>query len=372
MTEALGGTYRFPVRRGLFGAYAVPSKHLRSDIQGLRAVAVLAVLLSHIWPDAIPGGFIGVDVFFVISGYLITGLLYRELQQTGRIALLQFYLRRMKRLLPAATLVLVVVGILTIWLLPPLRWEDTAIEILASAFYVENWRLAWLAVDYFGAEDAASPVQHYWSLSIEEQFYIVWPLMMITAGAILRRFVDLRTAVMLPLLLIVTMSFSASVLLTEARPEEAYFLTHTRIWQLALGGVLAVTVLPDLSLRTREAMRMLGLAAIVIAVFCVFRRNGFSGIRRSPSDRWLRSCDCRRDRQRSRRHGEAPRGAARAISRRYFLLRLSVALADRGLYRALCAERHRILAGLDAHCSDNCDFSPLKEVRRRSGPIFQN
>lgn len=277
MAEALGKTYRYSAQRSILEAQTIPAKHFRSDIQGLRAVAVLAVLLSHIWPSAIPGGFVGVDVFFVISGYLITGLLFRELQQTGRIALLQFYVRRMKRLLPAATLVLVVVAILSIGLLLPSRWEETAIEIAASAFYLENWRLAWLAVDYFGAENAASPVQHYWSLSIEEQFYIVWPLMMMATGAALSRFAGLRTAVMIPLLLIVAMSFSASVHLTEASPDEAYFLTHTRIWQLGLGGILAIAVLPEFSRLAREAMRMIGLAAIVLAAFAFSGETAFPG-----------------------------------------------------------------------------------------------
>jgi peptidoglycan/LPS O-acetylase OafA/YrhL len=247
MAEIFWGTHQHSAQRVIRQSQTIPTKHVRSDIQGLRAIAVLAVLLSHIWPSLIPGGFVGVDVFFVISDYLITGSLFHELQRTGHIALSQFYVRRMKRLLPAATLVLIVVSILTICLLPPSRWEETAVEILASAFYLENWRLAWLGVDYLGAENTASPVQHFWSLSIEEQFYIFWPLVMIAAGVAARRFVDLRTALAIPLLLIVTMSFSASVLLTETRPEAAYFLTYTRIWQLGLGGVLAIAVLPDFS-----------------------------------------------------------------------------------------------------------------------------
>jgi peptidoglycan/LPS O-acetylase OafA/YrhL len=277
MAEIFWGTRRYPAPRSILEGHAVPATGFRPDIQGLRAVAVLAVLLSHVWPKAIPGGFVGVDVFFVISGYLITGLLFRELQRTGRIALSAFYIRRMKRLLPAATLVLVVVAILTICLLPPSRWEETIIEVLASAFYLENWRLAWLATDYFGADNAVSPVRHFWSLSIEEQFYIFWPLVMIAAGAVARRFTDLRTAVMVPLLLLVAVSFGASVVLTETRPEAAYYLTYTRIWQLGLGAALALVVLPDFSLRVREAMRTAGLAAIVLAVFAFSGGMAFPG-----------------------------------------------------------------------------------------------
>jgi len=159
-----------------------PSRSYRPEIQGLRALAVILVVLFHIWPSWISGGYVGVDVFFVISGYLITGLLVREAKATGSISILSFYNRRIWRLIPAATLVLLVVALLTPVFLPRAQWEDTAIGVVASAFYIENWRLAWLATDYLGAEAAPSPVQHYWSLSIEEQFYIFWPLIMIAGG----------------------------------------------------------------------------------------------------------------------------------------------------------------------------------------------
>ena len=142
------------------------------------------VLLFHVWPSAMPGGYVGVDVFFVISGYLIVGSLVREAEREGRISLLNFYRRRVRRLLPAASLVLACVFAATFLLLPPPRWSDTLLQVAASALYVENWYLSWSAVDYLAAENAASPVQHYWSLSIEEQFYIVWPLLMVLATGI--------------------------------------------------------------------------------------------------------------------------------------------------------------------------------------------
>jgi peptidoglycan/LPS O-acetylase OafA/YrhL len=277
MADISWGGHSFTAERSISEAQAAPASQLRSDIQGLRAIAVLAVLLSHIWPKLIPGGFVGVDVFFVISGYLITRSLFSELQHTGRIALWPFYVRRMKRLLPAATVVLLVVAVLSLWLLPPSLWEDTATEILASAFYLENWRLAWLAVDYLSAEKTGSPVQHFWSLSIEEQFYLFWPLMMIAAGLAARRPLDLRIAVAMPLLLVVAMSFGASVVLTETQPDTAYFLTHTRIWQLGLGGLLAIAVLPEFSSKVREAMRTAGLAAILLAAFAYSTETVFPG-----------------------------------------------------------------------------------------------
>ncbi|TIU38108.1 MAG: acyltransferase, partial [Mesorhizobium sp.] len=160
---------------------------LRPEIQGLRGIAVALVVVFHIWPAVLPGGYVGVDVFFVISGYLITGLLARMALRDGRISLMAFYSRRVRRLLPTAILALLATLAGTLVFLSMARWEETAIQVAASALYVQNWRLAWQAVDYLGAEEAASPVQHYWSLSIEEQFYIVWPLLMVAGLWLARR-----------------------------------------------------------------------------------------------------------------------------------------------------------------------------------------
>lgn len=248
----------------------------RAEIQGLRALAVASVVLFHIWPNAVPGGYVGVDVFFVISGYLITGLLFEELNSTGKISLSQFYARRIRRLLPAATLVLLAIA-LAMPLLPKSRWEDTALEIAASALYVENWRLAWLAIDYLGAENVASPVQHYWSLSIEEQFYAVWPIVMIAGAAAFAAFASLRTSLLVPLAAIALTSLASSLVLTALDQQEAYFVTHTRVWELALGGLLSLVVLPVLSPIARELMRLIGLAAIVVACFAFTRETPFPG-----------------------------------------------------------------------------------------------
>lgn len=248
----------------------------KAEIQGLRAIAVGSVLLFHIWPSLIPGGYVGVDVFFVISGYLITGLLFREAQATGSISLLAFYARRVRRLLPAATAVLVAVAIF-LPLLPRARWQETIHEIVASALYVENWQLARLAVDYLGGENAPSPLQHYWSLSIEEQFYIAWPLIMLGVLAMARRTTDIRRAFFLVLLAIFSASLVASIVLTASDPVTAYFVTHTRVWELTLGGLLALVVLPPLSSAVREAMRVLGLAGIGIACVAFSTDTRFPG-----------------------------------------------------------------------------------------------
>lgn len=240
-----------------------PSVDFRPEIQGLRALAVGLVLAFHLWPQVLPGGYVGVDVFFVISGFLITRLLYREIDATGRIGIVRFYARRSSRLIPAATLVLMVVLVATLLFRPPSLREDTAWEVLFSALYVENWHLAWLSVDYLDAENAASPVQHYWSLSIEEQFYLVWPAVMMLAA----RFLPLwnkRLKLLLATGAITALSFACALYFSTIEPASAYFMTHTRMWELGVGAMLAFAparlALPRIG---AEALRIVGLCAII-------------------------------------------------------------------------------------------------------------
>ena len=249
----------------------------RPEIQGLRALAVVSVVLFHIWPNVIPGGFVGVDVFFVISGYLITSVLFREVQERGEISLLNFYERRIRRIVPAATLVLLVIAV-SVPLLPEVRWEETAQGIIAAALYFENWHLSQLAVDYLGAENLPSPVQHYWSLSIEEQFYIVWPVLMMAASLFSRKWpAHRRVALIFPLAMVVLASFIASIMLTTSEPEFAYFATHTRIWELGLGALLALIALPKFSAWPAEILRVVGIAAIAYAGFEFSVKTVFPG-----------------------------------------------------------------------------------------------
>ncbi len=216
---------------------------IRYEIQGLRAVAVIGVLLFHLWPLRLPGGYVGVDVFFVVSGFLITDHLVREFERRGTVSLPAFWARRVRRLLPASLLVLAVTAV-AVWLWVPLtRWAQFGAEIIASAFYVQNWALAAQSVDYMALSNVKSPVQHFWTLSVEEQFYLVWPVLLLAgwgAARLLRRR-PLRgiTAIIAAA---TAASFAASILLTWSSPDVAYFSTFTRGWEFGVGALLALSL----------------------------------------------------------------------------------------------------------------------------------
>lgn len=157
---------------------------LRLDIEGMRTIAVGSVLVGHAGVSWFAGGFVGVDVFFVLSGFLITGLLAREVSSTGRVRIGNFWARRMKRLLPASATVLLFSAVVTYVYLPITQRQDFGGDIKSAALYVVNWRLASRGVDYLAEDIGQSPVQHYWSLAVEEQFYLVWPLLMLAIGVV--------------------------------------------------------------------------------------------------------------------------------------------------------------------------------------------
>ena len=215
---------------------AVPARTgFRPDIQALRAVAVLAVVVNHLWPEWLHGGYVGVDVFFVISGFLISSHLDREITKTGGVRLGRFYARRIRRLLPAAFVVLGFSLVAAYFLLPYPRWEATAQEAFASALYWENWLLAANSVDYSAANEAASLVQHYWSLSVEEQFYLVWPLLLLVLFKVRR-----RSAQVVGIAVVGAASLGYSIYFTQVSPNEAYFVTPVRVWEFALGALVAL------------------------------------------------------------------------------------------------------------------------------------
>lgn len=215
---------------------------LRPEIQALRAAAVLLVVLYHLWPQVLTGGYVGVDVFFVISGFLITGHLLREVERTGRVRLAEFWARRARRLLPASFLVLLATaGAVFIWI-PQIFWIQFLRETVASALYVENWVLASDSVNYLATSNVASAAQHYWSLSVEEQFYAIWPLLIVVAMWLGRRASAQRKRIITGAVLgvVVLASFACSVIVTAGMPAAAYFVTPTRAWEFGCGGLLAL------------------------------------------------------------------------------------------------------------------------------------
>src|SRR5262249_46687596 len=215
-----------------------PRTGFRPDIEGLRAIAILLVVLYHAGLTGLTGGYVGVDVFFVISGFLITSQLYDELAGTGRISIPRFYARRAIRLLPAATLV-IAATVLASWLwLPPTRFREVAYDGLAATGYAINYRLALQGTDYLAAARAPSPLQHFWSLAVEEQFYLVWPLLLILVSLWAAHRV--RRNAILALFLVTLTSFAVGLWQTNAAAPWAYFGAPARIWELGVGALLAL------------------------------------------------------------------------------------------------------------------------------------
>lgn len=245
----------------------------------MRAIAVLLVLLGHAGVPYLSGGFVGVDVFFVISGFLITGLLLEELDTRGRLSLANFYARRAKRLLPAAATVLVASLVLTYLFLPRGRWSATAWDVIASACYAMNWRMAGQSLDYVAVDDAPSIAQHFWSLAVEEQFYLVWPLLLLVLGWVARRRGRGRRGLhLLGLALIAVPSFGWALSVSPTDPS-AYYVTTTRMWELALGGIVAVTA-TRLGRSPRPVAAPLawaGLVAVGASAALIHTEAGFPG-----------------------------------------------------------------------------------------------
>ncbi|GAA1142982.1 acyltransferase family protein [Nesterenkonia lutea] len=236
------------------GIRANRSGRFQPEIQGLRALAVLLVVMYHFWPDHLSGGYIGVDVFFVISGYLITAHLFKEANRTGRIRLGQFWARRIRRLLPLSLLVLGLTAVAAVMVLPSTEWQGTRRQVMASALYVQNWILAGDAIDYSKADEQATAVQHFWSLSVEEQFYVLWPVLLAVAlaaalsahrrrgriGASVEPRVRVRAIFLWVIGVLGVASLGFSIYYTANSAAQAYFVTPTRIWEFALGAVLAL------------------------------------------------------------------------------------------------------------------------------------
>jgi peptidoglycan/LPS O-acetylase OafA/YrhL len=256
-------------------------KKFRADIEGLRAVAVLAVVLFHAAVPGISGGYVGVDVFFVISGFLITGLLWREVSSAGTVRLRGFYGARARRLLPASAAVGVITMIASAILLPPLQARPAISDGIASALYVSNYQFVMRGVDYFANHETPSPFLHYWSLGVEEQFYLVWAPMLLGTVWLIRlvrrarsRPIAQVTASKRPFVVLLTLiavvSFALSYLTSYIVPAAAFYSLPTRAWQLAIGGLVALTAIgwQRLSPRIAAITSWAGLALILLA--CVW------------------------------------------------------------------------------------------------------
>ena len=251
---------------------------LRRDIQGLRAIAVTLVVLYHAHVPGIRAGYVGVDVFFVISGFLITGQILREVDRTGRISLASFYARRMRRLLPAAMLVVVsTVVVARLWG-PVLQLRSTAIDALWTAAYSINFRLAAEGVNYQQATGPVSPLQHFWSLAVEEQFYLVWPLLIVVC-VLAARWVRTRTTLGLVAVAGVALSLYICVRMTAESAPTAYFSAQTRAWEFALGALVAIgsAQLARVPAVPRAGATWVGLAMILAAAVVYDDATPFPG-----------------------------------------------------------------------------------------------
>jgi peptidoglycan/LPS O-acetylase OafA/YrhL len=248
----------------------VPSK-FRQDIQGLRALAVGIVVLDHAHIPGFSGGFIGVDVFFVISGFLITGLLLGDIAKHARVRFLNFYSRRAQRILPAATVVILVTCVASIALLGILQARSVLVDGVWAVFFGANVHFASVGTNYFAASVSTSPLQHYWSLAVEEQFYLVWPAVLGIVALVFRRKGVVGHVPRLPIALTLALvggpSLYLSVVQTASNPKTSYFSTFDRTWELAVGALLAVALpwLGKIPTALRSALSWSGLVAIVTA-----------------------------------------------------------------------------------------------------------
>jgi peptidoglycan/LPS O-acetylase OafA/YrhL len=244
--------------------------HYRPEIDGLRAVAVLPVLMFHAHVPGFSGGYIGVDVFFVISGFLITTLLLQDLEQ-GRLSLRGFYGRRARRILPALiVMLLATLPFAWMWMLPS-QLADFGKHLVATVFFMANVVRLLLDGSYFDTLAETKPLLHVWSLSVEEQFYFAYPLALIVLWRLPRRWLVPALA------LCAAISFAMAVWAVEAKPRAAYYLLPTRAWEL-LAGALAATVCLRATFTPRPALALSGLAAILFAVVWLDEDSGIPGL----------------------------------------------------------------------------------------------
>ncbi|WP_395310577.1 acyltransferase [Mycobacterium sp. AMU20-3851] len=265
------------------GRPPAPSRgHRRADIQGLRAVAVLVVILDHVGMPGFSGGFVGVDVFFVISGYVITLMLLRKPTQSRGAWFLEFYAQRARRIVPAATLVIALTVIATFELTNFLRGARVLPDATAASLFLANFHFLATGTDYARLGGDPSPLQHYWSLAVEEQFYLVWPLLVIAAIAVTasRGRATLRPVLFGLLTAIVAASYAYSIVLTSGNGAAAFYSPLTRAWELAIGALLAVAqpwLVTRISATPAAVLGWSGVAAIAWSVIALDDTSPFPG-----------------------------------------------------------------------------------------------
>ncbi|MGI2327644.1 acyltransferase family protein [Planococcus sp. YIM B11945] len=216
-------------------------RRIRPELEGLRTIAALLVAIYHIWFNRVSGG---VDVFFVVSGFLITTSLLSMYRKNGKILYFSYIVKLMKRLLPTAWLIGITTVIASLYILPVFNKQQNISEFLASAFYFQNWRLSIDSVDYLAQNNTASPFQHFWALSIQFQFYLVWLLVFFVAINLLR-FVsgnNIKRMLIVVISVLAVASFGYSIYLTAVNQPVAYYHTFTRVWEFGIGGIVALTI----------------------------------------------------------------------------------------------------------------------------------
>ncbi|RST59477.1 acyltransferase [Siminovitchia terrae] len=216
-------------------------RKFRPEVEGLRVVAALLVAIYHIWLNRVSGG---VDVFFVISGFLITSSIISTINRTGELRFLPYITKLMKRLLPSVFFILGAVLVLSWFLLPKSILDKTIREVVASMFFYQNWQLAISSTDYLDSSQMKTPVEHFWALSIQGQFYIIWFLLFAFILLLIKKYklTNVKTLINTVLGIIFVSSFIYSVYLTAVNQPWAYFITMTRVWEFALGSLLCVNL----------------------------------------------------------------------------------------------------------------------------------
>ena len=241
------------------------------EIQGLRALAVILVIIYH--ADFIPGGFIGVDIFYVISGFLITNLIIKEISTTGNLNLKNFYHRRIKRLLPASALVLLVTALTCYILLPPMDRDQLGKDVIAVSLLLSNYAFAIWENDYQNLGEAASPFIHYWSLAVEEQFYLIWPLFILVFAKFGMKVV--KSAIFA----VFVISLTFSIIQTPDSPIFTFYSLHTRAWELAAGAL--IVFIPKNHLMANKAFykicAIIGALLITWAAYSFTSESAFPG-----------------------------------------------------------------------------------------------